>query len=195
MRKNGIRRNGRRGGFTLLEILVVIAIIALLAAFVVPNLVGVQDKSSIKLTQSKVASGGPIAMAIDTFRLDVGRYPKELAERFRELNILPALKDAWTHEAINEPRPYWSGQRIGTLYAQLAEDVPPQYTSPCIEFAKIRMADVVSACAGWYDRNAPRPDDSPDVAARKRAEFERFVQARLKEGADEVRHLMRRNPF
>ena len=121
--------------------------------------------------------------------------PKELAARFRELNILPALKDAWTHEAINEPRPYWSGQRIGTLYAQLAEDVPPQYTSPYIEFAKSKMADVVSAVAGWYDANGPRPDDAPDVAARKRAEFERVAAARLHEGADEVRRLMRRNPF
>ncbi len=112
MRKNGIRRNGRRGGFTLLEILVVIAIIALLAAFVVPNLVGVQDKSSIKLTQSKVASGGPIAMAIDTFRLDVGRYPKELAELTNKpddeeeagkwsgpyIKDPATLKDAWNRE-------------------------------------------------------------------------------------------------
>lgn len=80
MRITGVKRNRRRGGFTLLEILVVVAIIALLAAFVVPNLIGVQSKQELKLAQTAVSNSGPIAMSIDTFRLDVGRYPKELAE-------------------------------------------------------------------------------------------------------------------
>lgn len=80
MRMSGIKRNRRRGGFTLLEILVVVAIIALLAAFVVPSFINTQRGSEIKLAGTLVAPNGPIASAIDTFRLEVGRYPKELAE-------------------------------------------------------------------------------------------------------------------
>lgn len=80
MRKCGIRRNRRRGGFTLLEILVVVAIIALLAAFVVPSFINTEASQRIKLAQSLVGHSGPIASAIDTFRLEVGRYPKELSE-------------------------------------------------------------------------------------------------------------------
>ena len=108
--------------------------------------------------------------------------PDELAERFRETNILPALKDAWKHAAINEPRPYWSGQPIGTLYARLAEDVPAQYTSPYIDFAKSKMSEVVAACSSYYDKHGADG-------------FEAFARERLKAGADEVRNVMRRNPF
>jgi general secretion pathway protein G len=107
-----MKRNRRRGGFTLLEILVVVAIIALLAAFVVPNLIGVSSAQEIKITKTAVSNNGPIAMAIDTFRLDVGRYPKELAELTQKLDdeeeakkwngpyIKDAkdLKDAWQRE-------------------------------------------------------------------------------------------------
>lgn len=80
MRTKGIKRNRRRGGFTLLEILVVVGIIALLAAFVVPNFIGVQKKQQIELAQAAVGSSGPIASAIDVFQLDMGRYPESLEE-------------------------------------------------------------------------------------------------------------------
>jgi arabinosaccharide transport system substrate-binding protein len=108
--------------------------------------------------------------------------PEDLAARFRELNILPPLKDAWTLPAFDEPRAYWSGQRIGRLYAELAADVPPQYTSPFIGMAKGKMGEVVSACATYYRSHG---DEG----------FEAFVRARLKESADYVRTQMKRNPF
>ena len=112
MKKNGIKRNGRRSGFTLLEILVVVAIIALLAAYVVPNLIGVSQAQEIKITKTAVSNSGPIAMAIDTFRLDVGRYPKELSELTQKpddeeeakkwngpyIKDAKDLKDAWQRE-------------------------------------------------------------------------------------------------
>lgn len=108
--------------------------------------------------------------------------PEDLAERFRDLNILPPLKDAWKLPAFNEPRAYWSAQRIGKLYAELADDVPPQYTSPFILLAKNKMSEVVSACAIYYNAHG---DDG----------FDAYARARLKDAADYVRTQMRRNPF
>lgn len=107
---------------------------------------------------------------------------EELAERFRESNILPPLRDAWSHPAFSEPREYWSNQPIGILYAQLAEQVPPQYTSPFIGTAKAKLGEVVSACATYYQSYGE-------------AGFDEFARARLKQAADEVRLYMKRNPF
>lgn len=106
----------------------------------------------------------------------------ELAVRFRATNILPPLKDAWEHPAFDEKRPYWSGQPLGRLYADLADDVPPQYASPLVETVKSKMAGVISACAVYYRENGE-------------AGFEDFARKRLASAGDEVRRYMRRNPF
>ncbi|HUT35015.1 MAG TPA: extracellular solute-binding protein [Planctomycetota bacterium] len=107
---------------------------------------------------------------------------EDLAGRFRDLNILPPLKDAWKLPQFDEPRPYWSDQRIGRLYADLADQVPPQYTSPFITLAKNKMGEVVSACAAYYNTNGETG-------------FDDYAKARLKDAADYVRLQMTRNPF
>lgn len=106
----------------------------------------------------------------------------QLGARFRETNILPALKDAWNHPAFKEPRPYWSNQPIGTLYAELADDVPPQYSGPMVELAKAKLGGVVAACVTYYK-------------ARGDEGFDAFVRQRLKQAAEDVRQQMTRNPF
>jgi len=108
--------------------------------------------------------------------------PDDLAERFREMNILPPLRDAWGLEAFREPRSYWSGQRIGELYAALGDDVPPQYTSPYINLAKSKLGSVVAACAAHYNRHGADG-------------FVEFARARLRQAGDELRKYMKRNPF
>ena len=108
--------------------------------------------------------------------------PEELAARFKELNILPPLKDAWKLPEFDEPRPYWSGQPIGRLYAELADDVPPQYTSPFIGLAKAKMGEVVSAGSAYYRKHGDKG-------------FDDYVRARLTEAAGYVRKQMKRNPF
>jgi hypothetical protein len=68
------------------------------------------------------------------------------------------------------------------LYAQLAEQVPPQYASPFASLAKDKLGQVVSACATYYKSHGEEG-------------FDTFVRARLKEAADDVRRQMKRNPF
>ncbi|WP_269532479.1 type II secretion system major pseudopilin GspG [Chitinimonas sp. BJYL2] len=62
----------RHGGFTLLELLVVLLIVALLAGFVGPKLF---DKVSRAKTQTAQGQLKLIADALDQYRLDTGRYP------------------------------------------------------------------------------------------------------------------------
>jgi len=59
-------------GFTLLELLVVIVIIGLLAAYVGPKYFSQLGKSEITVAKAQIAS---FEKALDTYRLDVGRYP------------------------------------------------------------------------------------------------------------------------
>jgi len=61
-----------KSGFTLVELLVVIMIIALLASMVAPNLFNKLDTAQRKTTQSQLAN---LSTALDSFRLDFGRYP------------------------------------------------------------------------------------------------------------------------
>ena len=65
-------RRGRQGGFTLIEIMVVMAIIAMLAAMVGPRIMGALTKSQ---RQGATAQIERLGAALDTYRLDMGRYP------------------------------------------------------------------------------------------------------------------------
>jgi len=61
-----------RKGFSLLELLVVILILGILAAFVAPNLIGAGEKAKRDLVCSQMANVG---QALKMFKLDNGTYP------------------------------------------------------------------------------------------------------------------------
>ncbi len=69
-----------RRGFTLIEVLLVAGILALLAAFVVPNLIGAGQQARIDLAKAAVGRSGPIATQITKYHFDNGALPEELAD-------------------------------------------------------------------------------------------------------------------
>jgi general secretion pathway protein G len=70
---NRTRRSPRaRGGFTLIEILVVVAVIAVLAALVAPNVFGHLGTAKDTAARAQMENLGA---ALDAYRLDNGRYP------------------------------------------------------------------------------------------------------------------------
>ena len=70
-RKRQKRAHGE-GGFTLIEILVVIAIIALIMSLVGPRVLNYLGESKVKAAKIQIQSFGS---ALDLFNLDTGRYP------------------------------------------------------------------------------------------------------------------------
>jgi general secretion pathway protein G len=65
-------RGGGEGGFTLVEMLVVITIIGLIMALVGPRVLNYLGESKVKAARIQIQS---FAAALDLFYLDAGRYP------------------------------------------------------------------------------------------------------------------------
>jgi general secretion pathway protein G len=69
------KRLQRNDGFTLIEILVVMAIIAMLAVMVAPNLFNQQAGAMRDVARTEIST---LEAALDIYRLDVGEYPDTL---------------------------------------------------------------------------------------------------------------------
>ena len=64
-------------GFTLLELMIVIAIIAILAATLIPNFIGFDTEAKLASTKTNLNT---LRTRISLFRAKEGRYPKELQD-------------------------------------------------------------------------------------------------------------------
>ena len=81
----------KEGGFTLLELLVVLAILGLLAALVAPQVLKYLGRAKSDSAQIQIQN---IAGTLDLFRLDVGRYPTN-AEGLAALVQRPSGLESW----------------------------------------------------------------------------------------------------
>jgi len=85
-------RKLNRHGFTLVEMLLVVAIIGILATVVVVNFAGKAKGAMIKATRGSIAN---VCLAIDTYESETGRFP-------------PSLQSLIS----NDGAPNWSGPYI-----------------------------------------------------------------------------------
>lgn len=65
-------RRRRQGGFTLLELLVVLAILGLLIGLVAPRVLDILGNAKVKIARQSIAR---LETVLDIYKLDVGRYP------------------------------------------------------------------------------------------------------------------------
>lgn len=65
-------RRSARAGLTLVEMIVVLAIIALVALMIVPNVIGRPDQARVTVAKADLRT---IAAALNVYRLDNGDYP------------------------------------------------------------------------------------------------------------------------
>lgn len=103
--KYRIHNHGRRG-FTLVELLLVLVILALIAGLVLPGIIGKAESAKAKAASSSISR---ISMSVETFYLDTGNTPSSLEELVNE----PAGVKGWNgpyikNSLLNDPwgQPY-----------------------------------------------------------------------------------------
>jgi general secretion pathway protein G len=96
----GSERLSRDEGYTLTEMLVVMAIIGLLAVVLTPGIIGQLGRARSKTAQMQVDS---VAASVEMFRSDVGRYPTS-GEGLQGLVAEPAGAAGWTGPYLKNPQ-------------------------------------------------------------------------------------------
>jgi general secretion pathway protein G len=129
MRKHAPKRK-RRSGFTLLEVLLVVGILALLAAVVAPNLIGTQKRAQVDMARNQIS-----------ILEDV------LALYYQQNGVYPSTEqgvDALITEPEEKPTPRaWSGPYLDGKQLNDPWNSPYQYAYPG-EFNKESKPDLWS---------------------------------------------------
>jgi general secretion pathway protein G len=95
------RKQRRQGGFTLVEIMVVVIIIGILATIVAQNVIGEDDVARVTKVKSDIAT---FDSAIERFRLKKRRFPESFEELIEAnyLKVSNVPKDPWDNEYLLE---------------------------------------------------------------------------------------------
>lgn len=105
-----MRRLSSQSGFTLIEIMVVVLILGLLAALVVPKIVGRTDEARVTKAKADIKA---IEAALNLFKIDNGFYPTS-AEGLNALVQAPPRAKRWNPDGYLDKVPVdpWSSEYI-----------------------------------------------------------------------------------
>ena len=105
--KGGSISHKTSGGFTLVELLLVLVILALIGGLVLPGIIGKAEGAKVKAAGSQIQR---LAMAVESYYLDTGVTPDSLEELVNESGDVPgwngpyvkpsSLKDPWGREYV-----------------------------------------------------------------------------------------------
>lgn len=90
-----------QGGFTLLELLVVLVVLGLLAGIVAPKYFAQLGRSEVKVAKAQIEG---LSKALDLYRLEVGHYPST-EQGLQALVTAPADEPRWTGPYLQKKLP------------------------------------------------------------------------------------------
>jgi general secretion pathway protein G len=107
IRNQNVQR--RRQGFTLVEMLLVLVILATLAAIVYPKVMGRSEQARVTAAQTQIAN---FKTALDSFEVDNGYYPKG-RNGLQDLLVQPRDAVSWHGPYLESiPKDPWNNDYI-----------------------------------------------------------------------------------
>ena len=106
-------------------------------------------------------------------------------ELYRTGDIITPIRAHWEDPVFHEPDAYFGGQRKGSLYISLADDVPLRAATPFFTQGRVAMQSAVSRLREHAQRTETY--DAESLIPQARAE--------LRVAHEEVARIMRRNAF
>lgn len=111
-----------KGGFTLIELMLVVIIIGVIVAIAVPRMAGRQEQAKVVAAEATLKS---VSVALDAFELDVGRFPTS-EEGLGALIARPASlapEEVWNGPYLRElPDDPWRRAFVYTCPAERGVD-------------------------------------------------------------------------
>jgi general secretion pathway protein G len=98
---SGWGARGAEQGFTLVELLVVLAILAMIVALVSPQVIKYLGRAKVDAAKIEIQN---IGSALDLYRLDVSRYPLQ-QEGLDALVVAPPGIDRWNGPYLKQKKP------------------------------------------------------------------------------------------
>ena len=109
------KKNKSRSGFTLVELMAVLLIIALLAGVAAKNIMGQIEKAKVNSTKATLSN---LHQAVNMFKIDTGRYPTEevgLWELVEEPTDVYGWVEGGYLEQTTVPRDGWKNEFVYML--------------------------------------------------------------------------------
>jgi len=129
-RQPPFRRHPRRGGFTLLELLLVLAILVMITGIVGVNLAGTQTESNISVTKTQIQN---VKTAIGLYRIRMNALPDTL-EALRDGPSDSEQKARWSEPLLSQiPNDAWGNafvyKKTGNNYEIRSAGVDGQFST------------------------------------------------------------------
>ncbi len=123
-RKRKLPRRQKDAGVTLIEMMVVLVIIAIIAALIVPNVIGRPDEARVTVARSDIRT---LAASLELYRLDARRYPttEQGLDALVHRPVLDPVPETWAEGGYlaTLPQDPWGNPYI---YATPGQSAPGQ---------------------------------------------------------------------